>query len=89
MGFQPAYIDEIEVRMSDVDKTRKSYFDRDSQAWEDIWIYRIGRRKESEQWLKTHYSEFENVAWTGWHATFDRLVMSERIYLHYCLANAK
>jgi len=89
MGFQPAYIDEIEVRQTDVDKTYKTYWDSDAGCWKNTWIYRIRRRKENEDWLNQNYRDQYNSGPSGWYTTFDRLVMSEKIYLHYCLAQTK
>jgi hypothetical protein len=82
--YQP--IDEVEVVPKDVDKTYKTYWDGDSGCWKNTWIYRIRRRMETEYWLKENYKDQYNTGPGGWNITFDRLVMGEKIYLHYCLA---
>lgn len=90
MGFQPYQpVEEVEIRQPDVDKTYKTYWDHDARCWKNTWIYRIRRRMETEYWLKTHYKDQYNSGPTGWHPTFDRLVMGEKIYLHYCLAKTE
>jgi hypothetical protein len=86
MGFQPYQpIEEIEVRQPEVDKTYKTYWDHSDGCWKNTWIYRIRRKMEGEFWLKNNYKDQYNSGPTGWQITFDHLVMSEKIYLHYCL----
>lgn len=82
--YQP--VEEVEVRTLLVDKTYKTYWDSDTRCWKNTWIYRIRRRREAEEWLKENYKDQYNSGPAGWYPTFDRLVMSEKIYLHYCLA---
>lgn len=79
-------VEEVEVRRPLVDKTYKTYWDSDARCWKNTWIYRIRRRMETEYWLKEHYQRERNNGPAGWYTTFDCVVMSEKIYLHYCLA---
>ena len=84
MGFQSYQpIEEIEVQPPDVSKTYKTYWD--NGCWKNTWIYRIRRSKAAEEWLETNYKDQFHSGPAGWHPTFDRLVMGEKIYLHYAL----
>jgi hypothetical protein len=86
MGFQPAYINEIEVQQPEVSKTPKTYWDHNASCWKNTTLWHVPLRRATEDWLTEHYPADRNDRILGWYKHFQKITMNDKIYLHYCLA---
>lgn len=62
--------------------TKKKVWDELTQTWQDATIWTVDATRELRTWLDENYPD--KAGWgTVWSDT--KIVMEERVYIHYCL----
>jgi hypothetical protein len=82
MNWSPK-IDWVEVEPFLRDRIKKKKWDNELQTWVEYTNWRIPFNSDTLIWLQ------ENYAGGGWSTTFDKLVVTEEIYVMYCLKFGK
>lgn len=85
--YQP--INEIEVHPPEVSKTPKTYWDFTTETWKNTTLWSVPLRRATEDWLQEHYPTSKNDRILGWYKHFQKITMSEKIYLHYALVKSE
>lgn len=76
------YIDDVPVKRT---STKKKFWT--GTEWKEVVIWRIDFSRSAEEWLLKNYGPpTRQVGMAeGWTVIFDKIVMSEVVYLMYCL----
>ena len=84
MGWtqEVVYIDDVPVTRT---STKKKFWT--GTEWKDVVIWRINFTRSAEEWLRQNYGPpVRQVGMAeGWTVSFDKIIMSEAIYLFFCL----
>lgn len=62
--------------------TKKKVWDELTQTWKDATIWTVDATRELRNWLEEYYPNKEGWG-TVWSDT--KIVMEEKVYIHYCL----
>ena len=75
-------IDYVDVEPLKRRGTRKKVWDELTQTWKDATIWTVEHTRELRAWLEGNYPN--RAGWsTAW--TDSKIIMEERVYIHYCL----
>lgn len=62
--------------------TKKKVWDESTKTWRDATIWTVDANKDLRKWLEETYPNKQGWG-TVW--TDTKIVMEERVYIHYCL----